>query len=193
MDINDHRLISEAEVAVFDFDGTLARFDLDWLALKADLSRLAESRGYPDRFLTTFHPDLAEVRELAGEPVFAELCAVIGEKEGGGFRPDTVDADLVGLMVDRMTRDVPTAIFSANSRAGISQALEHPSFQGVRPFVVGREDVVRGKPDPEGLVTIASHFGVDPSALVFVGDAPDDFASAEAAGVAMVRVAKIPL
>lgn len=193
MDLNDHRLISEATVAVFDFDGTLARFDLDWLGLKVDLSALAESHGYSGRFLTTFHPDLAQVRELGGEEVFADLCATIGDQEGAGFRPGTVNAELVDLMVARSAADLPTAIFSANSHAGISTALEHPSFRGVRPFVIGREDVVRGKPDPEGLLTIAAHFGVKASEIVFVGDAPDDFASAEAAGAVMIPVEKIPL
>lgn len=193
MDLDDYRLIRQATVAVFDFDGTLARFDLDWVALKAELSGLADQRGHGGRFLTTFHPDLAQLRQLGGEPLFAELCATIGQREGHGFRPDTVDAQLVQSMVERERAGAPTAIFSANSRAGIEQALEHEVFHGLSPFVIGREDVVQGKPHPEGLLSIASHFGVAPSEMVFVGDAPDDVAAANSAGVRMIQVDKIQL
>lgn len=193
MDINDRQLILDAEVAVFDFDGTLARFDLDWVALKAELTNLADSFGHPDRFLTTFHPDLAELRIAGGEELFVALCTRIGEWEAAGFRSDTVDRDLVDMMAQRHAADERTAIFSANSGQGIRQVLGHNVWQGITPFVVGREDVVKGKPDAEGLHTIAAHFGVNASELVFVGDAPDDFAAAAAAGAHMIQVPKIPL
>lgn len=193
MDINDRQLILNAEVAVLDFDGTLARFDLDWVELKADLGKLAAAHGHHGRFLTTFHPDLAELRVAGGEELFFNLCALIGEREAAGFRADTVDAELVELMVTRQAAGHPTAIFSANSGQGIRSVLAQPLWNGIDPLVVGREDVAKGKPDPEGLVTIATHFGVAPDRLVFVGDAPDDFAAAAAAGATLIRVPKIPL
>lgn len=193
MDRNETRLILDAAVAVFDFDGTLARFDLDWVQLKADLSALAADAGQPDRFLTTFHPDLAELRIAGGEDLFLRVCRMIGDREAGGFRRDTVDADLVQSMRDRQDAGQPVAVFSANSRHGIEQCLADPVFAGITPLIVGREDVVQGKPHPEGLHAIAGHFGVRPTDLVFVGDAPDDVAAAEAAGARMVQVPKLGL
>ena len=193
MDRHETRLILDAAVAVFDFDGTLARFDLDWVELKADLSTIAAAAGHPDRFLTTFHPDLAEVRVAGGDELFLEICHTIGDREFGGFRADTVDRGLVDLMRQREQAGLPVAVFSANSRHGIEQCLLDLAFGGVKPFVIGREDVVQGKPAPEGLVTIAAHFDVRTCELVFIGDAPDDVASAEAAGAQMIQVPKIGL
>lgn len=193
MDSDQARLIQTAAVAVFDFDGTLARFDLDWVELKADLSTLADEAGHPGRFLTTFHPDLAELRVAGGEDLFLAICRTIGEREAGGFQRHTVDTDLVELMVQRQQADLPVAVFSANSGRGIEQCLADPGFRGVTPHVIGREDVVEGKPAAEGLLTIARHFQVEPTELVFIGDAPDDVASAAAAGAQMIQVPKIAL
>jgi len=193
MDRNEARLILDARVAVIDFDGTLARFDLDWVELKNDLSELAASAGHPGRFLTTFHPDLAELRVAGGEELFLAICQTIGDREAGGFQRHTVDVELIELLSQRQRSGMATAIFSANSRHGIEQCLTDPVFVGISPLVIGREDVVAGKPAAEGLLTIADHFGVAADELVFVGDAPDDVAAAAAAGAQMIQVPKISL
>jgi sugar-phosphatase len=48
--------------------------------------------------------------------------------------------------------------------------------------IVTAEDVVRGKPDPEGYRLAASRLGIDPAWCVVVEDAPSGIAAARAAG-----------
>ncbi|MFA6602566.1 MAG: HAD family hydrolase [Candidatus Shapirobacteria bacterium] len=45
------------------------------------------------------------------------------------------------------------------------------------------EDVVKTKPDPEGLLKLINEFGVDPDEVVVVGDLPVDMLAAKAGGV----------
>jgi len=49
-------------------------------------------------------------------------------------------------------------------------------------FAVGREDVVRGKPDPEGYLIAARRLGVAPAACAVVEDSPAGVRAGHAAG-----------
>lgn len=56
-------------------------------------------------------------------------------------------------------------------------------------ILIAAEDVVHGKPDPEGYLAAARRIGVAPSACLVVEDAPAGIASARAAGMRSVGVA----
>ena len=56
------------------------------------------------------------------------------------------------------------------------------------PVIVGAEDYTRGKPDPEPFLTAAKLLNVAPADCLVFEDAEAGIASAEAAGMAYVRV-----
>lgn len=192
MDRHDHRLIVEAAVAVFDFDGTLARLVLDWSALKAELATLADQRGHPGRFAGPLDPDLREIRMIDSDS-FDALCAHIAKREFEGFDSATIDRTMVALLHERQHAAAPSAVFTANTGAAIERAMADPAWRGIDVMVVGKADVIRGKPAGEGLELIADHFGIAPSELVFVGDSDDDAKAAEAVGARHVRVDALPI
>lgn len=191
MDDTDHQLIREARVAVFDFDRTLARFRPDWLALKEEVATRAATLGYPGRFVDAFDLDLRALRSQAGEDVFRSLCEVVADHEALGFDPGSIDETMLGLLLYRQQGQKPIAVFSANTRAALTAAFADPAWCGVDPFIVGKEDVTRGKPHGEGLARVAVQFKCTPSDMVFVGDSDDDHDAAEHAGVPFVRTREI--
>jgi HAD superfamily hydrolase (TIGR01509 family) len=58
---------------------------------------------------------------------------------------------------------------------------------------VCREDVARGKPDPEPYLRAAHLLGVDPGGCVALEDSPNGLASAQAAGCAVIAVPSLPV
>lgn len=69
-------------------------------------------------------------------------------------------------------------------------ALARLAAVGIEPpaVMVFADDVVRGKPDPEGYLTAARRLGTDPAEAVVVEDAPPGIDAARAAGAATVGV-----
>jgi sugar-phosphatase len=59
----------------------------------------------------------------------------------------------------------------------------------IPPVMVCADEVVHGKPDPEGFLAAAARLGVPPSACVVIEDAPAGLDAAHAAGMPAVAVA----
>ena len=74
------------------------------------------------------------------------------------------------------------AIFTGRPRAEALAALRRFEVEAAFACCIALEDVVRGKPDPEGLRRLAAHFHPAPLAA-FLGDSVDDARAAQAAGV----------
>ncbi|WP_456427603.1 HAD family hydrolase [Rhodocaloribacter sp.] len=187
---HETRRMIEAPLLILDFDGTMARLAVDWPALRARLAELTRASGgtwAPDAGLDA---NLRRLRRAHGEALFGRLCAVVAEAERAGFDPASIHAPTVALL--RRRGDRPFAVVSSNTRRALTGIFRDPAWGGLTPFVVGKEDVRRGKPDPEGLMRACRRFGVAPGEAVFAGDAPSDRAAAEAAGMPFVPVAMPP-
>jgi len=78
------------------------------------------------------------------------------------------------------------AIFTGRNRLEAGITLERENWQG-RFLIVSSDDVVKPKPDPEGLLHImAQRPGKE---LLYIGDAVDDARSARTAGVNFIGIA----
>jgi phosphoglycolate phosphatase-like HAD superfamily hydrolase len=93
--------------------------------------------------------------------------------------------------LDGHAHGLPVSILSLNSRRAVMRALERHGLAERVSHVVGREDVNRGKPDPEGMRTLATRHGVEAAAMLLVGDAETDRLCAERAGARFVHVEEI--
>jgi phosphoglycolate phosphatase-like HAD superfamily hydrolase len=123
------------------------------------------------------------------ESLRAEMEQVVTDTEVAGARGPRNDALLA--WVDRMHRGTPLSILSLNSRDAVRRALELHALAERVSHVVGREDVQRGKPDPEGMRMLAERHGVEPVRMLLVGDADTDRLCAERAGARFLHVDEI--
>jgi len=83
---------------------------------------------------------------------------------------------------------IPFAIVSGSPRASIEKTLELLGLRDRFDLLVGAEDYTRGKPDPQPFLTAAEQLGVPPADCLVFEDADAGIASAEAAGMAWVRI-----
>ncbi len=83
---------------------------------------------------------------------------------------------------------IPFAIVSGSPRVSIEKTLELLGLRDRFDLLVGAEDYTRGKPDPQPFLTAAERLGVAAKDCLVFEDADAGIASAEAAGMAWVRI-----
>ena len=79
--------------------------------------------------------------------------------------------------------DAKFAILSLNTRDPIIQALELANIRDNIELIIGREDVRKWKPAPEGLIKIQNHFKIKKEEMVYFGDLENDLLTGENAGI----------
>jgi HAD superfamily hydrolase (TIGR01509 family) len=153
---------------IYDFDGTLFHLPVDYPAVRREL-------GVPDG--VTFGPLLQRFLDEDDQ----ESLAVYTRHE----RAAVPFGELLPGARDCLNAPGNRAILTRNSRFAVLDALGELAG-GV--FVVGREDVRRLKPDPEGVRRVLAHFGVGAVSAALIGDTYHDVQAARAAGVYSVIV-----
>lgn len=160
------------KLLIFDFDGTLHDLRVDWddarTALK--LQDTSESLG-------------AAIERLKN--VDSKQLDKLTEIEEQALRNDRLDA-LTLAALHKLQGTYKIAIFSRNSSKAISSFMHRHNFNP--DLVVGREDVARLKPDPEGISIILDKLGVNPDETLMIGDTWHDLLVAKSAGVKCVIV-----
>ena len=178
----------EIELLVVDLDNTLCKLEVDWGDVKAQLERLAEAHG-TDVEDDGIWPLMEAAQQPGREPLLAAMEELVTEAELAGARGPRNQA-LVDWL-DANADGAPLSVLSLNSRRAVMVALEAHGLADRVAHIVGREDVRRVKPDPEGMLILAERHGVDPDAILFVGDKDGDRECAEQAGTRFVHVEEI--
>ncbi|GAB3499597.1 HAD family hydrolase [Amycolatopsis cihanbeyliensis] len=155
----------------FDFDGTLFTLPVDWAGLRAELGL-----GAGDRIGEVLQRFLDEGDSRGLEVVTAYERAAV---RAGGFLPGATEC--LAALRDRYE----LAVLTRNSRYAVLDAF---GDLAAGLTVVGREDVRRLKPDPEGLRIVLARLRAEPAGAVLVGDTYHDVQAARAAGVRSVVV-----
>jgi phosphoglycolate phosphatase len=182
---------------LFDLDGTL----IDSLADIADAAnRVLISQGFPAHPRDAYRGFIGDgvptlfARALpagAGTPERIAACAE-------GFRVAYADAwnvatrvyDGIPELLDTLAgRGLKLAVLSNKPDAFTKGCVRH--YLAAWPFapVHGDRAGVPRKPDPAGAKAIAGELGLDPGAILYVGDTSVDMATARRAGMPAVGVA----
>jgi HAD superfamily hydrolase (TIGR01549 family) len=173
--------LSRCRLLVLDFDGVVTRLPLDWPAIRRELaSRCLENFGLEVSF-SPVSSGRERVLEERGLRALARVDGWLAEREMAALDGAALLPGVVDLLAARPGADV--AICSSNARAMIHEALRRFGISERVRAVVGREDVSRLKPSPEGLLKILDATGCPRGEAVFVGDRDVDAAAGEAAGI----------
>jgi HAD superfamily hydrolase (TIGR01509 family) len=102
--------------------------------------------------------------------------------------PELRPVAAVQAVIDRERGFVKFAVVSGSPRESIVRTLEKLGILADFPVIVGAEDYLHGKPDPEPFLTAAKLLGVEAVECLVFEDADAGIASAEAAGMQWVRI-----
>ncbi|MCP2335278.1 HAD family hydrolase [Actinomadura rupiterrae] len=182
-----------ARAAVFDLDGTLIdtepRNRVMWARLfdahgaPHDEALLASFAGRRGREALVDHLHLFPGR--TAEELFHEVL-------GYGDDPDLPVPDpvpgAVELVRELHALGVPTAVVTSGMRGYAHGLLADLGVRELLKLIVTADDVVVGKPDPEGFLAAARGLGVPPHEAVAFEDAPAGVAAARDAGMTVVGI-----
>jgi len=178
---------------VFDLDGTLVlseqRNAVVWqrffggYGIPVDehlLRRLMGRRGIDS---------LADLGDLFPGRTPADLRAEVAEIEAaiplGGVEPVPGAVDAVSRLSQA---GMPLGLVTSAGRAYALAVLHELGLGGVFEVVVTAEDVLVGKPDPQGYALACARLGVDPAQALGVEDSAAGVAAVRAAGMRCVAV-----
>jgi HAD superfamily hydrolase (TIGR01549 family) len=80
-------------------------------------------------------------------------------------------------------KNIKLAILSLNTRKAIKEALKLTTIEDRIDYIVGREDVRKWKPNPDGLLKIKEHFKVKKDEMIYFGDLDKDIMTGENAKI----------
>jgi HAD superfamily hydrolase (TIGR01509 family) len=183
--------------AIFDFNGTLSDDEPVlceiFMHLFAEHGRPMSAQEYFDQLAGLSDPEI--VTTWLGED-HPDVRAVIAERETR-YRAAASD----GSTIHEHTREavrfaaehVPLAVCSGAARAEIQPVVDAAGIAPCFRAIVSSDDVVHGKPDPEGYEKTLALLETDPARAVVFEDTEAGIASARAAGVGRVLAMRTTL
>jgi beta-phosphoglucomutase len=175
---------------VFDFNGTLSDDEPIlceiFVRLFAEHGKPLTARQYFDELAGLSDPEI--VRTWLG-PDHPDVDAVIAERvdryraalgDGSSVHPHAREA------VRYAAGRVPLAVCSGAARAEIEPIVEASGLAPLLECIVSSDDVVHGKPHPEGYLRALELLDVDAADTVVFEDTEAGIASARAAGIGRV-------
>jgi beta-phosphoglucomutase len=177
------------DAIIFDFNGTLSDDEPImceiFIELFAEHGRPLSAKEYFDELAGLSDPEI--VRTWLGEDhpdvdeVIAERVNRYRAAVGDGSSIDEDVREAVRYAAER----VPLAICSGAARAEIEPVVEAAGLAEYFRVIVSSDDVVRGKPDPEGYLNTLRLLGHPRDALV-IEDTEAGISSARAAGLRVI-------
>jgi len=175
-------------LVIFDFDGTIAHFKVDWESLRMELREYFKRiYGFESDF-SMLYREIDRINDLFGRRARDEALAIIEKHELTGVEDVEFIPETMRFIENLRVRGVKLAIFSCNTRKAVERTLMKANKLRFFESIVTLEDVSKTKPDPEGLYKILSAFKVSKSQILLVGDKQRDLEAGVRAGIKTVLI-----
>ena len=158
---------------LFDFDGTLTKPDA------LDFSIIKETLGCPDEI-----PVLEFVESIADHEERTAAFDELNRFESLGAADSDPNPGAENLIRTIHSKGLPMGLITRNSIDAVKAALKN--FNGVSlddfDIVITRDDPVKPKPSPEGILLASKKLNVEPQHILMVGDYVFDIDAGRGAG-----------
>jgi HAD superfamily hydrolase (TIGR01509 family) len=176
---------------LFDIDGTLTRTNELIFATFNFITDKYCGRIYEPR----------EIIALFGPPEEGALIPIVGEERLDAAMDDLCEfyrghhhamaalhQGMDEVLAFLKTMGIPIGVFTGKGKRTAMITLEALGIAGYFDMIVSGNDVLRHKPDPEGIRKFIDAFSLAPAQVLMVGDAMGDIAASKAAGATSVAV-----
>jgi phosphoglycolate phosphatase len=181
----------QIEAVIFDLDGTLASFNLDYKALRAEVKSYLNKRGVPSSVLST-QESMFEMLKKAEiffknasktEEVFVEVqkgALAIAEKfEFEAALSTSLMSGATDALKALKRMNLKIGLCTINSQKATNYILQRFQIASFFDAIVPRDLVRFVKPNPEHFETALKMLAVQPESTVVIGDSSTDMQSAK--------------
>lgn len=177
------------KAVLFDFDGTIAdTLPLIFHAFRKVFSKYT-GRTYSDReILQMFGPPEKEIIERHIPPkqrkqAFRDFLQLYDDKHREMVEHNPDIEKVVRLIKEK---GLSLGIVTGKGRDSANISLRHLGLARFFDVTITGDDVVRPKPDPEGLLMAINRLGVRPADAMYVGDSNGDILAGRRAGTGTI-------
>jgi HAD superfamily hydrolase (TIGR01662 family) len=178
-----------------DMDGTIARFNLDYMSMRRTALRLLQQAGLsPPSFSDqmSIHVMMKELRLTISSDRYNEIKQRIYDAIDEIEIDSAKDAQLTSGAKEALKKlkqmKKKLVVVTNNGRLGTERTLERLGVTGMFDGVVTRDHADELKPDPEMVLKALDVAGANPDEAILVGDSIIDIKAAGAVGVRSVAV-----
>ncbi len=187
--------LTSKKVIIFDLDGTIIDLAVNWQILKRELTvKFSEIYNQHCDFDSITHC-LNQIVEKNDDNILNEFLNDIKEYELKNLNSSEPIEETIffikNLELFGVQADTKIAIFSLNTRQAIKESLKLVKIIDDIDFIIGREDVSKWKPDPEGLLKIIDHYRLDNEDFIYFGDLQKDVQAGINAGIDVYYIERI--
>jgi phosphoglycolate phosphatase len=174
---------------IFDFDGTLAKLNIDFYQMRESIRKLIISSDIPanelhsDLILEMINETAAILKQRCAEKAknfTMEANAIIEKIEIEAANNGELFGQTRELFESLKSREISFGIISRNCAKAVKTVF--PDILSYCPVVVCRDDVENVKPHPQHLNTALKKLGGSPQNTIMIGDHPLDIKTGRNAG-----------
>jgi len=175
------------KVIIFDLDGTIVNLTADWTALKDVLIEKYREIYEEQCDFERISKCLENIVEKKDEEVLVNFFDIIREYELKNIKDTQLIEETIFFINHKKSfgikNEVKFAVLSLNTRSSIIRSLEIANIHNKIDLIIGREDVRRWKPAPDGLLNIQKYYKVNKKEMIFFGDLENDLLTGKNAGI----------
>jgi len=183
-------MLKSIKAIVWDLDGTLIHFKIDYLRARHVAIKILKNYGVPKNLLTVKYSILENVssaRDFFQKKGFSngKVNAIIAEVDKEIIKIEykaAVNATMINgidqVLKFAKSKDLKQAIFTFNTRKNAKISLEKVRLLGFFVLIVGRDNISNLKPHPDHLRFICNELNIEPDEIVVIGDSDRDIEAA---------------
>ena len=188
------------KAVIFDLDGTLVDFTLDYKALRAEVLQFLAKRGFPrsifsmrESFFRTL--EKAEiymknncVKEKDFQQIRKSVFSIANRYEMEAARETSLVPGVLETLKALRRKGLKMALFTANDEKPTDCVLRRFRLKPFFDAVITRQSVKNIKPNPAHLEAVLKALKVKPEEAVVVGDSVYDMKCAQGLGVTAIGI-----
>lgn len=183
---------------IFDLDGTLAYFNIDYMAARAEIVRFLRMHGVPKSLLSLrtgvfetlkrieMHMKGRGKEEKEFEKLQKEVILIIERYESEAARKTSLLPNVLEMLKALRNMELRMAIFTTNGEKSTSHMLTRFQIASFFEAVVTRESVSALKPNPAHLEAALKALNAKSAEAMVVGDSTRDMECARELNVIAV-------
>ena len=180
---------------VFDFDGTLANtLPICFYAFQNVFKEFDQKDLTSDDIKEMFGPsETGIIKANLANPHKAEAIEYYYEKyEELHKELVKINPEMIALLEVLKTSNIKLGIFTGKAKRSLDISLKALGMEGLFDVIITGDDVIKVKPDPEGLLKALSILKVDYSDAIYIGDSDADVIAGRKANVYTIGVQWLP-